>query len=1849
MVNHLTIRLISILAGDRAGRDVLGQVGRKASPSFIARSLRAIKDVTLHIVLALSVSLSAAQAVTLPNTPINNIATASYAVAGKNITLNANALVNTAMCVPSKIEFLQYVPGAAVQGATPVTVGVTQYSASGSAAGPFLPSPGPIPLGQTVPLPSPGTYNLAASNLFTHNEPIFIRVTSFDQNLNAFLADAVVATVVTASGDSETLSLTETGPSTGVFVGYVQSSGLAAGTLAVANNNALSLQPNEAITATSVDTCNGVTSTSVAQALADPYGLVFDSSTGLPLNGASITIIDVATGLPAKVFGNDGVSAYPSTILSGSTVTDAAGVVYAMPPGMFRFPLVAPGTYRFQVVAPAKYRGPSTVPTAALQLLAGAPFAIALGSRGENFVINPGPAVHIDIPLDPGSTAMTITKTVAKAVAGNGDFVPYTLNVANNDPLFPLAGAQIADRMPIGFRYQKGSATLNGVAMPDPIVSADARTLIFTIPNIPAAGTAVIKYVLLITPSAPTGPAENVAAATGGYTSNTARASLVVREDLYRNKSILIGRVIDGSCDDKVDNDAKGLAGARVVLEDGTQVLTDKEGRWHMDNLRAGTHVVQLDLDSLPKNYEVMECEQNTRFAGRSYSQFVNLQGGTMWRADFHVQKKAPIALRLTQSLGVKSLDEQTVVSLALLSSTEVTGYSATLILPAGSSLIPGSATLNGEAIADPDVSGQALTFRSLARPAQWQDQYFVSVQNVGPKATFKSLVRFTPPGRSAQNLPLAEVTLRNHAPATAGTYGEVLVESDDLKPAKTKDDDNVSNLVEKLPYDDVWLSKAQPGVEWLHPQASFHPNLPVVSVAVKHEVKQSVQLTVNGEAVSALKFYGMRYNTARTVALSSWRGVPINAGDNVLEMTVLDENGEEVSHSTRTIHYGELMDHVEYVPELSRLIADGKTRPVIAVRFLDKDGGTVRRGINGEFDLNEPYRSYDRREATDRQPLTSRVGGKARYEIREDGIALIELEPTTQSGEAVLNFQFADRRKQEVRAWLQAQQRDWVLVGFAEGSVGQKSMSGNMEALQANATDTKLYDNNKMAFYAKGSIKGEYLLTAAYDTAKQTGNKLLKQAVDPTQYYTLYADATQANFDAATSSRLYVKLEKKQFYAMFGDYDTGMTVTELSRYSRTLNGVKSEYKGDTLGYNAFASTTAQAYVKDELPGNGTSGIYKLSRTNLLANSDKIRIETRDRFQSQVIVTTQTMTRYLDYDIDYTLGTLVFRQPVQTRDAAFNPTYIIAEYESQDTIDTRTTLGGRGSYKPIKALELGATTVHEGTVGASGTLQGADATYKLDEQTKVRGEIAASNNLRAGQQLNGSAWLTEVTHHEEQWDGKAYMRAQGGSFGMGQQSIVEMATRKMGADGRYKFDDTTSIKAQAYQQDNQTTNYKNTLVEARVDNQISSALSAYYGARKSVDQSAMFGNKQSNQFLAGTAYSMLDNKLSLRAGGEVGSGSVSSTAGSITMPNRLLLGADYKVSQQSKVFVEQEFAHGDKMTSQTTRAGIRTQPWMGAEMSASMGDSFNNDAERMYGNLGMVQRWQIDEHWQTDFSIDRSITLRNTVSPLQVTNAPLPSGTMPLPNGAMSDYTATSVGGAYHDTVWSSNGRLELRNSTLAQQRNMKFGAQRKLDEGRSMAAGITLMNATGVTTSNNTDVRASYAHRPNDSEWVWLDRADYITQFSQNAGSVLKTKKLVNNVNANWMANRHTQLSFQYGVKYVLDNIQGIDYKGYTDLFGAEARYDLSEDWDIGGFGTMMRSVAAGVRSYGMGASLGYQMMTNTWLAFGYNLRGMADRDFAGAGYKNRGPFVTLRMKVDQDTLGLNDHGERTRPLAAE
>jgi uncharacterized repeat protein (TIGR01451 family) len=1744
-----------------------------------------------------------AEAATPPNTAIVNTATASYQVNGTPVTSTGSITTTTAARTPATIEFLQYVPSG--------TAGSVEQVGTSSCGGTALPNPNYI-FPPSSALAMPGALRLAPATQYSGGDPLFVRVTDHDQNLNAAAVESVTITLTSPAGDTETITLSETGPSTGVFIGYLQSTGAAA----TANNCVLSVAASQNITASYTDPAD-VVPTVTASALVDPFGVLLDSSSGAAVNGAAVTLVNDFTGLPATVFCDDGVTALAQPIASGTATTCDS----VMPPGGYRFPRVAPGTYRIAVTPPVAYGFPSSVAPASLPggfTVIGSPGNGA--SYGSAFVLNPGPAVKIDIPLDPAGGNLQIIKTSGKPVIGIGEFLPYTLSIRNSSAATAVA-VQISDRLPQGFRYQSGSVRLNGVAIANPAISSDGRGLTFSLGNITASTTVTVRYVAAVTAGSHTGTAENTAVALAPNVSNTARASVVVREDLLRDRAILIGRVIVGSCDDKVENDDRGLANARIVLEDGRTVLTDREGRWHLDNIRPGTHVVQLDHDSLPEEYEVVACEQNTRFAGRSYSQFVNVRGGTLWRADFHVRKRPPEAICLDQKMSVADGSVRLEIGYPVTSQST----SLTLMTPDGATVT--ALQLNGKAL-ETERDGNVVVAHLPARSKGMRDHVqFTIDRNEGQ---IQALVRVQPPGLPGQSLPALKLTLgaeqdvKQCAPVqTAVTTPE----APHAAPAQKQ-----LRLVEELPYDDRWLAAAPPGLEWLHPQENFFPAIPAVKIAVKHDARQRVEMLVNGRPVSPLNFDGTKRNTAGKVALSMWRGVDLSGGANSVEMRVFDENGKLVKSEQRTIRYVDTPARAELVEAQSRLIADGKTRPVIAVRITDREGLPVRRSLNGEFRINEPYQSYDRMEGIERDPLAGRVGGAPRYEITADGIALIELVPTTQSGEVILGFQFRDGSPQEVRAWLAPVNRDWILVGFAEGTHGHAKLSGNAEALAGAAAEEKLFDDNRVAFYAKGRIKGEYLLTVAYDSNKRSGEagESLKQAVDPNQYYTLYADATQPQYDAASTRKLYLKIEKKHFYALFGDYDTGLTVTEFSRYSRTLNGFKSEYQDKRLGYSAFVADTAQAYRKDEIQGNGTSGLYRLSVGNITVNTDKVRIETRDRFRSEQIIATRPLTRYLDYDLDYTRGTLSFREPIPSFDNGLNPVFIVAEYESADPADKELTYGGRVAYKPTEKFELGVTRVHEGNIGAVRDLTGVDATVRIDDKTRLKAEFAESKRDVAGVPSGGNAWKVEVVHEDKDFIGKLYAREQNEDFGLGQQNGSLTGTRKFGADMRNKLSDTVSLQGEIYQQNTLATDAQREVAEGRVEWR-DRTLTSHAGLRLARDQIGAGSVLESNQILAGTAWTLPDAKTTVRAGVEV---DVNGDGGrSVDFPDRYKLGADYKLTPQTSLFTEQEYARSEKLAADTTRVGLRTTPWSDGELAASVANQFNNDSERLYGNLGLVQKWQINERWRTDFGLGRTQTIRsNGVVPLN-TNVPLTSGSL---NG---DSTAVFTGFHYNNTVWSANGRVEWRGADTEDTLNFFGGFQRRLDAGRSVAAGVSLYDtetAAGVHTSKS-DLRLSYAYRPNDSRLVWFDRLNLITERNVDTISSSLTRKLVNNLHANWIPDRGIQVAVQYGGKYVFDHIDGQDYNGYTDLFGTEFRRNLGKYWDVGVQGSVLHSWQAHALDFGLGASMGYQAFDNAWLSVGYNLLGFKDKDFGSAGYRAQGFFIAIRMKFDQDTFGLN------------
>ena len=1316
-------------------------------------------------------------------------------------------------------------------------------------------------------------------------------------------------------------------------------------------------------------------------------------------------------------------------------------------------------------------------------------------------------------------TALYLTKAASKDIVSIGDFLQYKITVKNSADI-DINAIQVSDRLPLGFRYRAGSTKIRGAAAPDPAVASDGRTLTFDLGSLGSGKTADITYVVEIAAGARIGKAINLATATGsgGVVSNTAGAEVLVKEDLFASKTIILGRVFPG-CDKQSSGQSSpdaarqgadsenGVAGVRIYLEDGTYAVTDKQGLYHFEGLKPGTHVVQLDVDTIPEDYELIACEENDRFAGTPWSQFVDLQGGTMWRADFHAIRKAG-----------------------------------------------------------------------------------------------------APPEETAG--------------AAAGEKpGNV------LKSGEEREERKAGTIPE---FDNAWLGGAEPGLAFAWPHDGFHPAIPSVKIAVKHDPGKKLKLLLNGKEVDSLYFDGTTRRIDNRLAVSLWIGIHLQDGDNLFEAVEFGRDGNEEQRTGLVVHYSGPPVKVELVSERSSLTADGKTPSVVAVRLLDKEGHPAREGIIGEYRIDPPHQPLQKFEDLRNDPLTMSKSDKLQYVVGGDGLALIELQPTSRTGEATLRFNLVNG-EYEVRPWLTPGERDWIVVGLAEGTVGYNTVSDNMESLADSDVDDNYYKDGRLAFFAKGMIKGKWLLTVAYDNARNgniRNNDSLHRIINPNQYYTLYGDATQQGYDAASARSLYIKLEKDKSYALFGDFETGLTVTELSRYSRNLNGLKSAMQSERFDFNAFASDTNQAFVKDEIRGDGTSGLYRLSRKNIVMNSESITVETRDRFRSEVIISSRRLSRYIDYSIDYETGSIHFKSPVFSRDENFNPIFIVADYESFDPTDMSYIYGGRGAVRFMdNRLEVGATHVHEGSVGGDGNLEGFDATLTITDTTTLKTEVAVTDTDLKGW---GQAYLAALAHRSEKLEGEAYIREQDEEFGLGQQNGSETGTRKLGLDTTYHFNDKVSAESEAYRQYNLSADAVRDLAEAR-GRYTGKKYDIHGGLRHAEDNLGNGETNRSEQITAGGSLRLMDDRLSLMVDHDQ---SLLSNA-NIDFPTRTTLGADYQLNETAALFGAQEFTWGEHEDTATSRIGMRASPWSGGQVTASTGQQYRENGARLFAVAGLQQTYKINDQWSVDGGMERSSTLHHSgndrfnvkASPFNV-NVP--------PSSGGEDFTAVSAGTSYKEKKWTWTARIEARDSDTEDKTGVFSGVYGEYRKSLGLAAALQAFRteqSSGAETENG-NLRFGLAYRPKETRWIVLDRLDFLIDKQHGTGLDFDSRRIINNLNANYKPNHQTQLSLQYGAKYVQETMDRNDYSGYTDLAGLEGRYDVTKKWDIGLRGKVLHSWSADQLQYGLGASVGYSLVKNVWLSVGYNFTGFTDRDFSRADFTAKGFFVKFRMKFDQESI---------------
>src|SRR3546814_7044028 len=121
---------------------------------------------------------------------------------------------------------------------------------------------------------------------------------------------------------------------------------------------------------------------------------------------------------------------------------------------------------------------------------------------------------------------------------------------------------------------------------------------------------------------------------------------------------------------------------------------------------------------------------------------------------------------------------------------------------------------------------------------------------------------------------------------------------------------------------------------------------------------------------------------------------------------------------------------------------------------------------------------------------------------------------------------------------------------------------------------------------------------------------------------------------------------QKTAYEMRISDLSSDVCSSDLQRAH---NGGKAEYRGRNIAATAFVADTPYRFRRDEIQGNGLTGPYQLGAKDIFPNSERILNETRDRLHSDRIVDSVSLSRHVDYEIDYLAGSHRLREPVPSR------------------------------------------------------------------------------------------------------------------------------------------------------------------------------------------------------------------------------------------------------------------------------------------------------------------------------------------------------------------------------------------------------------------------------------------------------------------------------------------------------------------------------------------------------------------------------------------------------------------------
>lgn len=886
-----------------------------------------------------------------------------------------------------------------------------------------------------------------------------------------------------------------------------------------------------------------------------------------------------------------------------------------------------------------------------------------------------------------------------------------------------------------------------------------------------------------------------------------------------------------------------------------------------------------------------------------------------------------------------------------------------------------------------------------------------------------------------------------------------------------------------------------------------------------------------------------------------------------------------------------------------------------------------------------------------------------------EGGQAVLGLRLPAEAGEAELQAQAAGLQARSPLALLPAL-RPLLAVGLVEGTLDLRRLgagalrpagddAGFAQALQAQAADER--SGARAALYLKGQVRGDALLTLAYDS-DHSGRETLFRDIQPDAFYPVYGDASVKGFDAQSTGALYVKLERGGSSVLWGDFSTQPlqpAARQLSAYQRSLTGLRLQQAQGPLRGTVFVSRDNARQQVLELPGNGTSGPYLLRLAGLpRANGERVERLVRDRHQPALVLRSTPLQRFVDYDFDAFGATLLLRTPLASLDADLNPQSLRVTLEVEQGGPAFTVAGAEALLALGEQAELGGSLVRDWNPLAPFQMAGLQGSWKPGPHTLLRAEAARTRSAGEGTGLpalplaptgpqpdpealrNGDAARLELQHDGPRLQLRAHAGRSGQAFDNPSATLGAGRT-EAGLKAAWSVDAGTRLLAEALHTADTGTDARRTGLLAGIERSLGEGWKLELGARH-VEARGLPAAAEAEAAPSRTQSlrAKLSGALPLLTGATA---FVEAEQDVHDAGRRLLaLGADLALPQQARLYARHELVSSLTGPYALDPAQRRQATLVGLDMPAgAQGRGFGEYRARdaLSGReaeaaIGLRNRWALAEGLRVDTSLERVHALGRGQAD---TAAPRPEGESVAATAAVA-WTASPL--------WKGTARAEWRQAAGGDSRLGSLGLARKLSQdwtllGRLVHARTERDNEAGGEAGAGSQrlqqrLQLGAAYRPTGPRP--LDGlARY--EFKRERGGLPEERSahslsthLARQMGRDWVLSGH------YAAKQVQERLEGLRLQAHAQRAGGRLAWRFAPRWDVGVAASVLGDARLHQRVHAVGAELGWQMQDNLWLSVGHNLRGFHDRELSGDDSTRRGSYLKLRFKFDERLLAAGE-----------